>query len=581
MKAALGIATQTAASIGARYAAAATGIDKAFSQTARNVGTQFGKGISDGAVPALNALKTTALLAVGAFVGFEAAKLGVAAMGAAAAAAATELDRMAKIGADAAKFGVSSTFLQTYSAQARNLKVDVDDLTKSLTMAREAFTVRQGQGGEDARNESAFGARLRQQMDAGNVTAAQVSRFGAAIGTEAQFKAAVDIMAELQAKGRDLAALDLASKIFPPELVERIRTGAVEMSRFRQMIDDVKNPDLTLLKPDEIVRAQELKRRLEEAQATLDQAARDFNLELGRAGVGLREDAIAWKELMASGARAAVSILQQARQIRDQMAATEPAVFGRDYYRQEDAPASGLRKDLGKPTTAPRTGDREMDNALDKLRGNLTNKTLVDQAMTASRQLTEGMRPDKTAPIVTARPTARTPSSSESLDQVETYVRGLEKSAAALKGEVDAIGKSNAERQVSINLQRAEEIARQQNRALSEDEIRRIRETSVATAEYRDKLEDTREVQDALRSAGRNVLSGIVADARHGASALDVLFNALNRVLDRIADQGVNALTEVLFGRSGSTQGGLLGSLLGNGTAGAVAGAGGPFRIGG
>ena len=41
--------------------------------------------------------------------------------------------------------GVSSTFLQTYRAQARALKVDADALVKSLETARAAFAVRQGE----------------------------------------------------------------------------------------------------------------------------------------------------------------------------------------------------------------------------------------------------------------------------------------------------------------------------------------------------------------------------------------------------------------------------------------------------
>ncbi|WP_163312263.1 hypothetical protein, partial [Enterobacter cloacae] len=75
----------------------------------------------------------------------------------------------------------------------------------------------------------------------------------------------------------DLAALDLASKIFPPAIVERIRSGGIEIDRLRKTIDDIRNPDLVFLKPEEIVRAQELERRLKDAQAILDRAAKEFN----------------------------------------------------------------------------------------------------------------------------------------------------------------------------------------------------------------------------------------------------------------------------------------------------------------
>ncbi|WP_163454463.1 hypothetical protein, partial [Escherichia coli] len=89
-----------------------------------------------------------------------------------------------------------------------------------------------------------------------------------------------------------------------------------------------RNPDLVFLKPEEIVRAQELERRLKDAQAILDRAAKEFNAEMARAGMGYKEDAIAWKELMAGGARLAVSILKAGRSYLEQHNDTRPAVYG-------------------------------------------------------------------------------------------------------------------------------------------------------------------------------------------------------------------------------------------------------------
>ncbi|MBK3403753.1 hypothetical protein H0176_16425 [Methylorubrum populi] len=452
--------------------------------------------------------------------------------------------------------------MQTYRAQARALKVDADALVKSLETARAAFAVRQGEGGENARNDSAFGARLREQMAAGNVTADQVGRFDSARGTEAQFKAALDIMAELQAKGRDLAALDLAGKLFPPELVERIRSGAVELGQFRRMIDDVKNPDLVLLKPEEITRAQELQRRLEDAQATMDRAATEFRHELAQAGIGLREDAISWKELMASGARVAVSILQEGRKIREQMEATEPAIYGRDYFRPEDAPASGLKKDIGRSTRATSTGDAERDAALDKLRGNLGNRTLIDQAQRASQQMTEGFRRDQTKPIVSAKPKGGgAKEASESFNAVETYINGIERSTEALKAETAALGMAGGERLAAVNVAKLEATARQQGITLTQEQIDKVKALSLATDEYKTKIEESMEAQNFIRSVGGDVFRGMASDARNGASAIDLITNAVDRLAARLSDRAMDSLADSLFGKSGSGEGGLLGGL--------------------
>ena len=564
-------AKRSAVQIGSSLSTAAKKYEAEFAAAAKTISTSLTQALGQATAPAaLNALRTAAMLTIGAFAGFQAATLGIEALTAAVAAASAELDRMAKIGADASRLGVSSTFLQTYSAHARALKVDADALVKSLETARAAFAVRQGEGGESSRNDSAFGARLREQMAAGNLSAAQVNRFDSAIGTEAQFKAAIDIMAELQAKGRDLAALDLASKLFPPELVDRIRSGVVELSQFRRMIDDVRNPDLVLLKPEEIVRAQELQRRLEDAQNTLNRAATEFRSELAQAGMGLREDAISWKELMASGARIAVSILQQARQIREQMEANEPAVYGRDYSRPEDAPASGLRKDIGRTTRATSTGDKDMDAALDKLRGNLGNPTLVDQAQQASRQMGEGLRRDQTKPIVSV-PKKQ---ASETFDAVETYINGIERSTEALKAEAAAVGLTGSERLSAINVAKLEATARQQGITLTQDQIDKVKALSVATDEYKTKIQDAQEAQAFVRNVGGELFRGIADDIRSGASAVETLTNAMDHLIKRLSDKALDNFADTLFGKSGSGENGILGSLLSSFTGG-IGGTGG------
>ncbi len=572
-------AKRSALQVGSSLSTAAKKYEADFAAAARTVGTSLGQALQQATAPAaLNALRSAAVLTIGAFAGFQAVTLSIGALAAAVSAATVELDRMADIGKDAARLNVSSTFLQTYRAQARALKVDADELTKSLETARAAFAVRQGEGAEGARNDSTFGARLREQMAAGNVTAAQVNRFDAAVGTEAQFKAALDIMAELQSKGRDLAALDLAGKLFPPELVERIRSGTLELSQFRRMIDDVKNPDLVLLKPEEITRAQELKRRLEEAQATLDQAANQFRSELAQAGMGLREDAIQWKEIMAGGARIAVSILQQARQIREQMDANEPAVYGRDYARPEDAPASGLKKDIGRTTRATSTGDKDMDAALDKLRVGLGNQALQDQAQAASRQMGEGIRRDQTKPIVSGSPKKAGASPSESFDAVEFYINQIERTTEALKAEAAATGLSGGERLSAVNVAKLEATARQQGITLTQEQIDKVKALSIATDEYKTKVQDSIEAQTYIRSVGGELFRGMADDVRNGASAIDVLTNAMDHLLKRLSDRTLDNLADVLLGKSGSGEGGLFGGFLGKAT-GSVGGAGGAIEI--
>lgn len=491
----------------------------------------------------LTQLPTLQTLALG-FLAFEASSLAFHVLTAAATAASEALDRFAKVGTDASRLGVSTTFLQTYTAQARELKVEADDLVKSLENAKAAFTVRQGEGGTSARNQSGFEARLREQAASGNATGAQVNRFAGANGTEAQFRAALDIITEIQAKGRDVAVLDLAAKIFPPAIIDRIRAGSLSLDEFKRKMDDIKNPDLVLLKPEEILRAQELNRRLEDAKATLDNAAKEFNTELARAGFGLKADAIAWQELMANGARAAVNILKQARQISEQMAASEPAIYGRDYFRPEDAPKSGLQKDLGAPRgSIPSTGDLDRDNALNRLRTNLGNRTLQDQAAAASIAMGAGIRPDRTNTIRNDKPrTGGGGSAAETIDPITTFTNQLEKSAAALKAEADNFAKSNAEKSVAIQLAKAQEIASQNGTKLTDAQTSAITKAAQETSRYRDSLQDLEQQQRQNAEAARffgSALSDGLADAILEGRSLSSIFDGLSKQLARSALQGI------------------------------------------
>ncbi|ACL62055.1 phage tail tape measure protein [Methylobacterium nodulans] len=494
-----------------------------------------------GSVGAIPRIANDLAAGVAAYVVF---KLALDGLTAAAKAASDALESTAKIGDDAARLGVSTTFLQTYQAQARALKVDVDDLTQSLETAKAAFTVKLGEGGVDARNQSSFEARLRQHMAVGNVTQGQIDSVANAIGTEQKFRAALDVMIQMQATGRELAALDLASRLFPPGIVDRIRSGEIELDRFKKSMDDVRNPDLVLLKPEEIARAQELQRRLEDAQATLDRVGKEFYQDLVRAGARLKEDAIIWKETIAAGAQILLTATRGA-----QRAAAEYQQGGAGLSAGPRKPSLGAELGaIAPPPKAVSTGrsfgptDQAYENAVTKLRGNLGNKTLLDQAARASDAMASGIRQkrDTSNPLVSAKP--HKAGGADGVDPLEAFIGQIEKSAAAIKAEVAAYSKSNAEKQIAINLAKAEEQAKQKGVTLTDEQIRRIKEASAATAQYKDKLSDLEQVErqaaETARTFGDALANGLADAVLEGRSLGDVLMN-LEKQLARSALQAL------------------------------------------
>lgn len=70
---------------------------------------------------------------------------------------------------------------------------------------------------------------------------------------------------------------------------------------------------------------------------------------------------------------------------------------------------------------------------------------------------------------------------------------------------------------------------------------------------------------DEIRGTAYDVLGGFVSDIRNGVSAADALSNALNSVLDKIIDIGLQQALTGLLGAPGTAGGGFLSSLFGGG----------------
>ncbi|MGA8172324.1 MAG: hypothetical protein WB816_16040 [Methylocystis sp.] len=97
---------------------------------------------------------------------------------------------------------------------------------------------------------------------------------------------------------------------------------------------------------------------------------------------------------------------------------------------------------------------------------------------------------------------------SEQTDDVEKYIKTLEKENAALQGEADAIGKTAKERQISIDLAKAEEAAKEaaaegsrKSAALSDEERQKIIQLAEAHVELKQKIEDATKAKQAMQQA--------------------------------------------------------------------------------
>ncbi|CAN2533107.1 hypothetical+protein [Methylocapsa aurea] len=166
----------------------------------------------------------------------------------------------------------------------------------------------------------------------------------------------------------------------------------------------------------------------------------------------------------------------------------------------------------------------------------------------------------------------RSGSSHESLDQVDRLFQSLEKENASLRGEADAIGKSNVEREKSIDLAKAEEAAKERGAALTEEERVKVLAFAEAHATLRQKVDGARKAQDEAEAArkqfadmGESSVERLIVEHQKLADVLKEVVKELEKMALKAVLTGQGPLAG-LFGTAGQNgaAGGLFG-LLGSG----------------
>lgn len=546
---------------------------------------------------------TTGLKGVAVALGTVAVGIGIIkGLEAATAAAAEQVERVAKIGDAARSAGISNSFYQVWAAQARFLRVENDDLTKSLERLKQAATVTLGEG-KDARNESSLAARLRQQQESGNLSQSDVNRYLGASNTEQRLRVLLDLMQQLQSKGRDLAALDIGKQFLTPNIVEGIRNGTIELDRLKQRLDQVKNADVKIYDDADIENAREMQRRLEEAYRIIRSDLKPIYEDFASAGRDFYGATVSWVESLAGGVR----LLAQAYGIMKSIAAAAastpgisvgnaasntPAgkagarmgaiIGGKDVPAEPQSPAAGLAERLG--ATSP-----EAVKALQDLAKRMSpTATANDQAK--SRAMTDGMFADKSAPIVTAPKTGGGAGAGADTDRttaVERYVATLERARDVARAEAETAGLGNVAREKAVALARAQAAAQQDvkeglrdSATLTDAERAQIEGAAAATAKWKEEAEQTREALEFAKGLAGDALKGFLGDLRQGKSLTEALRNALNRMIDQISNKLVDLMVNSMFGGGGFLGG--IGKLFGMGSGlGLTPGAGGLYADGG
>jgi len=460
-------------------------------------------------------------LGVASFVGIEALLASIHLVDAAAQAAMANLQHLVDIGSGASRAGVGTSFFQAWTQQAEKLNLKTGDLVAMLEKAREAMTETIGENGGASKSLGAD--RIRQNVLAGNLGAADQSAYDAAASQEARFRVVLDLIERLRQKGAQLAAFDLGKTFFGATFEAQLRNGVDMIGAMRRQLDGVKSSGGERIIPQaEIENAERMKAELE---AINDRIANQMKPVLEQISA-IEQGSL---EILIDVKRAFVDIVDVATDVSRVLSSWTIEPFMKGLELDVQAFLNVLR-----PVTDIIYGRGFLDNyarsktqAPVKIGNHLEfdsegNPTLVqDQQLAAIT-----VHADKSKPLPSLTPEkAKKPA--EAADQVETYITSLKKQTAAEEAEAQTLGLSNKAKTEAIDLAKAQIAAEERKKPLTAAETDQVRKLADAYVSAKQKIEDYARAQESAKATaqffGQSLEGAIEKLIEPGAKLQDVL----------------------------------------------------------
>ncbi|MCJ2132449.1 hypothetical protein [Methylobacterium sp. E-045] len=420
---------------------------------------------------------------LGAFLAFEAAKLVFNSISASIDAAREHVEQFVKIGKDAEKVGVGTSFFQRATLEAKEFGLTVQQVTDALKTARAATENRIGEG-KDATNTSTLSDRLTQNVRAGNISAADKATVDAADTQEAKIRAVLNLLDKMRENSRDLAAFDLAGKFLGADFERRMRDGADVVGKLREQLDSTAQVagGERIISEAEIERGNQMDAKLKEIANTFATALAPIQKDISNAALDTY-DAFLKVELVIA------NVVKIASDLYVQISGVVGAV--KDFVNQ--IPGIGKVLGAGNVFTFAR--------AVGEATGVIDPEVQGPPAPLAVKVRPKGRESSAVLPSLSP---SKSKDTTEQLDAVEQLIAQIEKARDTAQAELETVGKTNVEREQAVALAKAEAAAREDfkkgNRdsaALDEDERSRVLAAAESWQTYRDRVMDA---QQALRA---------------------------------------------------------------------------------
>jgi hypothetical protein len=578
-----------------RTKAETEGTARAFVSLATTVATSMGS-ISSAALLAhqstgasLGGIAGTALKAAASLTAMQYVAIATfAAFSAAAAAGAAELEKFEAIAKKAADANVGTTFFQAFSAGAQQLRVEVKQLEGDLA-ALERSTRDRFDGdratGVSNRARDLLQERFRGTNDFGLSSAPAL--FDAAKTAEERIQAVLVGLRDMEAAGQRLAAIDLARQLGLSNLAEQVERGKTSFAGFAAEVERTAATgvrDGSIISPDLIARADELKQRWEANTQELRQNLRPILDECARLALEIGNGA-AWT---AEQFTKLVGILGSAVRLMRDLASMVPGTIAGAQIATEDRARTAIETRLRDPGLSPlqRSGLEAQLRDVNASRARREASDVPEAPLSFNFEGVSGngapaSGAPQTAPVPVIRPPAAGAGSTSSGGRTaaaetdewakayEKLINNLEKTNAQLKAEFDTVGKSNVERTRAVELAKAEAEARRTGGTLTDEQRAKVLALAEAQAKLRDATKDAEAAQRAWADAIQYGGDRLVDMAFNGRSLQDVV-RGLRAELLRAALTGQGIFGRLLglapsAGAPAGSVGGLLGLLGGGG----------------
>jgi hypothetical protein len=454
---------------------------------------------------------------------FSAIKLAVGAAGVVMAGAILgareQLEQLVEISNKAGASGVTGQFFQSFTREAKKLKVEVADLEQALSSAFEATK-------EKIDRVSPGLQKLQEYFLAGVASdKGPLDAFRNAGDQSDRVLALVKAIEQLRREGEELAAFDLAGTVFGKKFEDNLRLGKINISDFRQELERLKREGVRggdIFSDDLVKRAADVDRELQKANQTLAQ-------NLKPAWDGLVDTALTIKSVWAD----IVGLIAKAAGVAQSLG--RPAAIRQ--YEEE-------RSEMERRLQDPNLGFAQRSRYQGIL--NNANRELAryDAERYASDFQGDYPPPSSSVPLPRGRPDSapkarETASSAPSRDRFDSAVDSIERRAAALDAETAAIDLGTAARERARVVAELETVAKQANTLAGVN-------NGEVTAEQAVKIQQVADAYARAAQAAEDARGPMVSFIREGRD--------LNKNLQEAAVTGLRGLEDALVNIGNRTQ---------------------------